>query len=103
MDIARFHSLGRHLRATLPTPLPVSIRLHPFPARERALGDCDKVDGRFRLRAEKGLETEQALGVLLHEYAHAMTWGLDSEDHGEWFQEARRVCFQAYLRWLRGG
>ena len=51
---------------------------------------------------ERHIETDAALGVLLHEYSHALAWGMDVDDHGEWFEAARGKVFEAYLHWLKG-
>jgi hypothetical protein len=99
MDAKKVHSLGVHLRRTVPLLLPVSIRLV---RRLADRGDCNEVAGRYLIRVRRELDTNEGFGTLLHEFAHAAAYGLDGEeDHGEFFQEARGVVFGAYLDWLK--
>ena len=104
MDRRRIHAIARHLRGALPHDLPVRVRLVPSPRRAPQHGDCTRSDNRYMLTITLHLPTDAAVGVLLHEWAHVISWGLDGDDdHGEMFCEARRVVFDAYLEWLGYG
>jgi hypothetical protein len=100
IDCRKFHSLGHRLRRELPLELPLSIRLQKLP--RGAVGECDRHKDRFAIRIAKDLDTEEALGTLLHEAAHALAWGLDGvDDHGMYFCMANRTVWGIYMEWLK--
>jgi len=98
----KFQSLARHLKRKLPLGVPISIRLRRVPRRR--IGDCTSDGTTFLIRVDPSLGTDEACGTLLHEVAHALSWGLDGpdEDHGEFFRHAERTVWSWYLAWLRG-
>jgi len=101
MKQRRLRSLMRYLRQLLPFRLPVRLRLTSRISIQ-FWGDCDLRGHAFHIRVSDHLTEEAAVGVLLHEAAHALSWGLDGdEDHGEFFKVARTTVFNAYLDWLR--
>lgn len=92
----KLFSLARRLRRELYSK--VAVRMLPV----RADGDCSKQSKGFRIRIAPQLEYRQAVGTLLHEFAHVLSWGLDGDEpHGEFFKEARSKAFDVYLGWRR--
>lgn len=88
------------LRAQCPPDYPVRIRLVDLPDR---WGDCTLMgEGEcqyFLIRLHRpsavcypGL----AVWVCLHEWAEALSWGLDKIDHGAEFGAAYARCCRAY-------
>lgn len=77
------------LREGHPTEYPVKVRRVPLRDRgEDVHGDCDLIEGKhgryFRIRIDTRLSTEHAFYILLHEWAHALTWDQsDIHDHGD--------------------
>jgi hypothetical protein len=88
------------LRVLCPTRYPVEVR------RVRSLGDafgdCDLAvvnrRRRFRIRLLASLDPHFQVWVLVHEWAHAMTWELTHErhsDHGAHFGIAYSEAYTA--------
>jgi len=86
-----FRKSARDLRVLAPPVWAVSVRRCKMPAGDH--GDCSLVskDGgqpHFRIRVAKALPEEAQVYVLLHEWAHALSWGSESHRiraHGpEW-------------------
>ena len=60
------------LRTALPPKQPVVVRTNrQFVSRD---GDYFLVDGTFRIRISRELSLSQAVDVLIHEWAHALSW-----------------------------
>lgn len=60
------------LRTNLPPKHPVVVRTNQqFVSRD---GDCCLIDGTFRIRISRELSLSQAIDVLIHEWAHALSW-----------------------------
>lgn len=107
MDTAPLHSLAKHLRASLPIELPVRVRLIDGSRRNPTLGQCTCSGNRYSITISRHLPLRFAIGVLIHEFCHALTWGLDgdepTDDHGEMFREGRRHVFNSYMEWRNNG
>lgn len=100
MDGARVRSLVNHLRGAVPVGAPVSVRFRTVANQQ---GGCSWSGRRYSINVSRNLDTQAALGCAVHEWAHAVAWGLDGDDpHGEMFREALRVVFGAYVDWLGG-
>lgn len=100
MDRGTFHSLARHLKRRITLSRPVSVVTCKL---SRGLsGDCTRKTGWYLIRVACDLGTEEAVGTLLHEYSHALSWGLDGHnDHGEYFTLANATVWGEYLVWLK--
>lgn len=99
-DVTTLRRLHAHLRRELPVEKPVHLRIAS--AADKA-GMCNNVkDKRYLLTVWRGAVLREAIGVLLHEYAHAITLGMDdAEPHGEFFRLAEAAVFHSYLNWRR--
>ena len=74
----------------------VSIRRVSMP--DDTYGDCDKRKGRFYIRIDKNARFHEALLLLSHEWAHAMTWPLykhRDEHHFAYFGIAWAEAYRA--------
>lgn len=60
------------LRINLPPKYPVVVQVSRLPGHLQ--GDCCLVGRKFRIRVCRDLPLTQAIDVLLHEWAHAMSW-----------------------------
>ena len=84
------------LRVLCPLSCKVSITRIRMPSG--SFGDCDKRSGRFYIRVERNIGLHHSLLVLVHEYAHAMTWELYKRrdgDHTAHFGVALAECYRA--------
>jgi len=84
---AKWRRWLRTLRETHPCKYPVRVYRRPLKDKD-LLGDCLLIDGKhgkyFRIRVCSSLPVGLAFGILLHEWAHAMTWDQShQEDHGD--------------------
>lgn len=75
----RLHQVHRWLQARFPCPRRTVLRVEKLPHRE--LGACDRVGKELVLRVSPTIGWESAIEILLHEYAHAMTWPLAKHEH----------------------
>ena len=97
---ATLRDLLKRLRILTPPVWPVKVRRVKLVDSN---GDCELVkptkgDPFFRIRISKHLEPEAMFYVLVHEWAHALSWGSDShriEAHGpEWGIAMSRIWQQ---------
>jgi len=105
MDRPRFHSLARYLKRKLPCGDLVDVRVVSVPPRDLAGGNVafSARRGRFRICIEKGASTNNAIGMLLHEFSHILAWELDLDDEsGSWIACAQKTVWGWYLEWLGG-
>jgi len=84
------------LRKVLPTKHPVRVRTTGM--SEIDFGECHFVDRKnpyFLIRINSNLSPDAGTLVLVHEYAHAMAWDCEGEDHSigwaECYSKAWRV------------
>lgn len=101
-DNIDFRTTIRRLRVLVPPVWPVKVRRRPLDAVH---GDCafvtkSKHGTHFRIRVDASLSPEASIFVLIHEWAHALSWGSDSHrirNHGpEWGIAMSRI-WQALL------
>lgn len=90
---ATFRSALRDLRALCPTPCPVRVRRCKLPPER--YGDCDLSGRQFVIRVSNEIGEDAQVLVLVHEYAHAMTWNVLSDDHGPFFGVAYAQAYNA--------
>ena len=67
-----FHGVVRGLRGLLPAAFPIIVRSARLPSD--TLGCCHRTDERFVIRLADRLSQPEAVEVLLHEWAHALSW-----------------------------
>lgn len=86
-----FGGVVASLRELLPAAFPVVVRAATLPPD--TLGCCHRTDARFVIRLAGTLTEQQALEVLLHEWAHALAWNhaldrlaTDPDVHPETFE-----------------
>lgn len=75
-------------------PLPVEIRIIPL---DDCWGTCELVDGVFVMEIAGSTHTTLATRILIHEWAHALAWGKDDNDHGDEWGKAYAACYRAAL------
>lgn len=98
-EARRLRRLARWLATRLPASLPVRLQLC---RKLNAYGDCSERSGVLRVRVRSTEPYHICEGTLLHEFAHAISWGMDDDEpHGEFFGEARRNCFDALIEYRR--
>ena len=66
-----YYQITKLLRSEMPPPCPVVIRRVKMNDNE---GFCLKKDQKFHIRINKSLNETKTIDVLLHEWAHALTW-----------------------------
>ena len=87
----------RLLKEKCPCDLPVIIHRTRVPADR--FGDCKNSKTHFRIRVSNELEEEQAIHILLHEYAHALVWDkCCSEDHCNEWGKAYAKVYRLYIK-----
>ena len=67
-----FHRVLAGLRNMLPPAFPVVVRAGDL--EPGTLGACHRTDDRFVIRLAAPLDEQQAIDILLHEWAHALAW-----------------------------
>jgi hypothetical protein len=67
-----FHEIVGPLHELLPARLPIEVYLGVGDGRRH--GDCTLEPSRFRIRVSNRLPEEFAIEVLIHEWAHALSW-----------------------------
>lgn len=61
-------------------------------------GDCEKKRGHFNIRLSKAMNFHESLLVLIHEWAHAMSWDLQNRrdpHHDEHWGVCYSRCYRA--------
>lgn len=67
-----FHQIVGQLHELLPARLPIDVYLGVGDGRRD--GDCSLEPSRFRIRVSPRLPEQFAIEVLIHEWAHALSW-----------------------------
>lgn len=78
-----------------PTRLVVVLAGRQFSTKH---GDCGLIDYRFRIRVSRELNESQAVDVLLHEWAHALSW----DTCGDMSVQGRRLSKYEFDRLTHG-
>lgn len=60
-------------------------------------GKCYFKDDHFVIRINKNLSCEHAIDVLLHEYAHTISWKKEPDDHGPLWGVAYSNIYRLFL------
>ena len=98
-----FRNTARNLRVLVPPMWPIWVRRLTLPDEDH--GDCafvreSKKGPHFIIRLNRELSEDALIFALIHEWAHALSWGADTHriaDHGpEWGLAMSRI-WQALL------
>jgi len=97
--LGSFRSILYDLRNELPPEFPVEVRRISISEPDTA-GFCkyDKKAKRFVIRIHKDESEGAAIHLLIHEWAHALTWftPYETEDHGPEWAIAYGKCWNVY-------
>lgn len=88
------------LRKDIPPPLPTQVRRIKIKDEEDTIGFCEKRGKKFYIKIDKRLSEQMAIMILLHEWAHALSWpycGSKEEDHGPEWGIAYAKVWRAYM------
>lgn len=100
----------KHALETLRVLCPAA---HPVDVRRVQMADCDfgyadlVLSGespKFRVRINRTLQQDFQIWVLIHEWAHCMTWDLSHsrhDDHGAHFGVAYSEAYQAIYNFYK--
>ena len=94
MRYKKFHDTARLLKKSLPADLPVKIRRVIMP--KDAWGDCSLEGDYYLIRVEKNVPDYLAIDILMHEYAHALSWN-KQDDHSNSWGIAYAKIYRKYL------
>ena len=95
----RLNQVHRWLQAVFPTPYPTALKVITLPRGDS--GDCTRQGRQFTIRIHNKLLWTSAIEILLHEYAHAMSWPMgklaDHEpDHNDAWGLAYAKLYRAF-------
>ncbi len=76
-----FRRVLAHLRDTCPPAKPVIVRASNLPST--TLGECIGRPSRFVVLVNHFLTEQNAVDVLIHEWAHALSWNCLIEEQGK--------------------
>lgn len=74
---------------------PISVRRSK--TRKGWDGQCEKKDDRFIIKVNPNLNESYSIDVLIHEVAHAVAWGKDSDHHGPNWGRAYSKVYRLFL------
>lgn len=99
MAINHFREFSNILKKKYPE-YKVSVRLTRVP-KDR-MGDCRKIeDGSFIIRVSKELEVNAAIQILIHEWAHVLSWDTSKRKaHGINWGKKYSVVYEVYRAWV---
>lgn len=89
------YSVLRTLRQELPTKKPVFLERLRLTGMD---GYCIKHRRKFSIQIDRMMNEDHAVDVLLHEYAHALTFGYDGDDHGMRWGKAYSKVYRCWAR-----
>lgn len=87
-----FAYMLRGLRKKIPPALPVSVRFCPLP--DTILGQCGRTAARFVIRLNSNMNQYQSIDVLLHEWAHAISWNFSLDKLSKKNDPAVKAAFE---------
>jgi hypothetical protein len=92
-----FYEVSKRLRKDLPVGHKVHVRLqHDYGSH----GSCQYIEHgpnpRFMIIVRKSGESERDVHVLLHEYAHVLSWFCETAHHGTAWQTAYGRVYRWY-------
>ena len=92
-----FNSLSRFLKQNLPINKQISVRRLKLKHFD---GECEYKNNRFIIRIDSTLPEIHAIDVLVHEFSHAISWGVEEDYHGPKWGKAYSFVYRKYLEWL---
>lgn len=87
-------SVFRYLKSALPPPMSVIIRRVPMNKHD---GLCIDRGDHFLIRIDRRLPEAVAIDVLIHEYAHVLSWGKSKDVHGHQWGIAYSLVYRTFL------
>lgn len=93
----RFHCLVKHLKASVPLSLPVSVRVMAIPKRLKLDGYTTWDGERLLIRIHNG-RLKDAIETLVHEWGHALVI-CDGYSHSEFWGRKHSEAYQAWEEW----
>jgi len=94
--VETYRQLVNFLKKKYPHKHPVHVRRTKVPGKY--VGLCEqKTDNSFLIRIDKNLPEYYAVEVLLHEFAHVISWGKDKNYHGNNWGIAYSKVYRAYI------
>jgi hypothetical protein len=95
--VKTYRSVVNYLKRACPPNVSVSVRR--LKLSEHFDGDCQLKNGMFLIRINRNLPEHEAIDVLIHEWAHTLSWDLCPIDEhcDEWGKAYSRV-YRAFLR-----
>lgn len=94
--MARWERWVRTLKETHPTPCGRGVRVVRRELGGGSYGETHRGAQWFTIVLDARLQDFVAWLVLLHEYAHCLTWGRDEEDHGDAWGAAYAMLWREY-------
>jgi hypothetical protein len=92
-----YHSLVRYFRENLSPPSPVTVRRVRL--RPGLDGWCACGRRGFTIKIDRRLPEYFAIEVLIHEFAHVLSWGKDKNPHGVEWGKAYSLVYRKFLEW----
>jgi len=92
----KFHALKQHLIECYPK---LSIKVARSQISKKFDGYCTFKNGTFFIYVCKHLTEPQAIDVLLHEFAHCLSWEKGANEHGLHWGKAYSVVYRKFLKW----
>ena len=86
------------LRLYFPPALRTVVRVGQIPRGSE--GDCSESNNHLLVRVNKNLTWYIAIETLLHEWAHAVAWPREAEDHNRAWSD---VYGKIYRHWYQDG
>jgi predicted metal-dependent hydrolase len=92
-----YRRLVRFLKRQFPCGFKVTVIRTNVP-KDR-FGDCiwQPKHRRFRIRIHKDLPEDVAIYMLVHEWAHLLTWDAPGDDHGPHWSKAYGVIYRTFV------
>ena len=90
----------RRLRRWLPLPVDV-VFVDGLDTRTGNLAFCNLYRGRFKIEMEAAISEGDRKDTLVHEWAHALSWGEEKEHHGPAWGCALSKCYRVAVEGWR--
>lgn len=91
-----FRKVCAFLKENAECEYPIKIRRVKLSSKFDGL--CEFKGDHFLIKISKNLESEHMIDVLIHEVAHAMSWGMDKDIHGPSWGLAYSKIYRKFLK-----
>ena len=92
-----YRQVVRMLKEKCPADMPVIVRRMKVP-KDR-YGDCSKKEDCYVIRICREISEQQAIDILIHEWAHAISWDkCSSENHCNQWGKAYSRVYRIFLK-----